>query len=230
MSRLYKFPDDPEFFAKLANSGLLILGEKEKHGFSCSEINKKLFSFRLPLSYPPPKDGQALFDYLDHLRAKDNNNFIILLMEAGRAAVGFYKDEKLVDHKNIRKYMVRKKQGKAQISHLKSKGKSRYGSRLRLRESEAFFDEILEKLFSDEYKTIESIYYHCPVRLKACLSEAANDLKLDMNNFTWKRLGTDIKECSFNELKRISSEHSYCRFHLDQEHEKIPPIPEFRKL
>lgn len=230
MSRLYKFLDNPDFFAKLANSGLLILGDREKHGFSCTENNKKLFSFRLPLSYPAPLDGQAFFEYLNTVQLTDEEGFIILLMEAGRAAVGLYKGDKLIDHKNIRKYMVRKKQGKAQISHLKSKGKSRYGSRLRLRESEAFFDEILEKLFSENYESIPNIYYHCPVRLKACLNEAAEDLKLDLNQFTWKRLATDIKECSFNEFKRVSSEHHYCRFLLENEHSKIPSIPEYKKL
>ena len=230
MSRLYKFPEDPDFFAKLANSGLLILADKEKHGFSCTEGGTKLFSFRLPLCYPPPQESQTFFNYLETLGNKDQQNFIILLMEAGRAAIGCFKNNKLIDHKNIRKYMVRKKQGKAQISHLKTKGKSRYGSRLRLRESEAFFNEIITKIFSENYKSAQSIYYHCPVRLKACLYEASEELKLNLKQFTWKRLGTDIKESSFNELKRFSSEHSYCRFLLENKHEKIPSIPEFRKI
>ena len=230
MSRLYKFPDNPTFFHKLANSGLLITGDREKHGFSCYEQNLKLFSLRLPLSYKAPVDGQFFFDYLETQKNESDGKFIILLMEAGRAAIACFEDDKLVNHKNIRKYMVRKKQGKAQISHLKTKGKSRYGSRLRLRESHAYFEEIIEKLFSEQYKITKNIYFHCPVRLKSCLFEVACEQKLDLKQFNWKRLGTDIKECSFEELKRLRSEHHYCRFLMENPHEKIPELPKFEQL
>ena len=44
--------------------------------------------------------------------------------------------------------MVRQKQGKSQIKHLKTKGKSRAGSRIRLAETARFFEEINERLQS----------------------------------------------------------------------------------
>jgi len=46
--------------------------------------------------------------------------------------------------------MVRQKQGKSQIKYLKTKGKSRAGSRVRLGETEAFFQEISQRLSSYE--------------------------------------------------------------------------------
>ena len=42
--------------------------------------------------------------------------------------------------------MVRKKQGKAQIKHLQTKGKSRLGSRIRLQNTVLFFEKINAKL------------------------------------------------------------------------------------
>src|SRR5690606_24655535 len=42
--------------------------------------------------------------------------------------------------------MVRKKQGTSQIKYLKTKGKSRAGSRVRLGETEEFFQNINERL------------------------------------------------------------------------------------
>ena len=136
-SRLFKFrmEDSLDFFKELSESENLYL-ERDKHGLSLTENSKSRFFLRLPLFYPKPQDRQPLWQYLE------DNNFDIyperwnlLIMEAGRAAIGSVKESKLVSHKNIRKYMVRKKQGKAQLTHLKSKGKSRYGSRLRLQET-----------------------------------------------------------------------------------------------
>ena len=42
--------------------------------------------------------------------------------------------------------MVRKKRGVSQIKHLKTKGKSRAGSRVRLAETEEFFENINGRL------------------------------------------------------------------------------------
>ncbi|WP_332911921.1 hypothetical protein [Algoriphagus boritolerans] len=44
--------------------------------------------------------------------------------------------------------MVRQKQGKSQIKYLKTKGKSRSGSRIRLAETTQFFEEINDRLGS----------------------------------------------------------------------------------
>lgn len=75
-------------------------------------------------------------------------HFSLVLIRAGRAVTGYFHQGMLIDHKVIRAYMVRKKQGKSQIKHLKTKGKSRAGSRIRLAETERFFKEINERLTS----------------------------------------------------------------------------------
>ncbi|MDD7984873.1 hypothetical protein PQO01_07945 [Lentisphaera marina] len=233
MSRLYKFQHHlcANFFAELVKLELLILGDDEKHSFECIENGNKIFSFRLPPFYPSPLKQEALWSYLERIKITNEvPRYTLLLMESGRAAIGVFESGKVIDHKNIRKYMVRKKQGKSQLNHLKTKGKSRYGSRLRLRESEAFFDEISQRLNSETYKDCEHIIYHCPIRLKSCLFDAADELKIDLKHFSWRRLGIDVRDCSFEELKRHSQEMYFCRFTLENENIKLPTIPEYQKL
>nr|WP_245189731.1 hypothetical protein [Lunatimonas salinarum] len=73
-------------------------------------------------------------------------NYVLVMVESGLAATGYFEDSETVHHKVFRAYMVRKKQGKSQLKHLKTKGKSRAGSRVRLAESLQFFSEINEQL------------------------------------------------------------------------------------
>ncbi|WP_297337383.1 hypothetical protein [Algoriphagus sp.] len=70
----------------------------------------------------------------------------VVAIRSGQAVCGYFHGENLINHKVIRAYMVRKKQGKSQIKHLKTKGKSRAGSRIRLEETERFFNQINERL------------------------------------------------------------------------------------
>ena len=231
---LFKFlhSDCLNFFQELSETDLSIIGDSQKHSFIASLEGKKIFSLRLPLFYPSILDKEKLWQYLDRSELHcTETSWTILLMEAGRAAIGVSQDGRIIKHKNIRKYMVRKKNGKAQLTHLKSKGKSRYGSRLRLREAEAFFDEIIERLQSDEHQASSFIFYNCPVRLKSCLDEAGRELGFNDQDFTWRRLGVNVKEASFDELKRHALEAYYCRFTLEDEcyTDKLPPIPEYKK-
>ena len=234
MSRLYKFrhEDCPSFLKNLADFECTSGYNEEKHSFTGTKDSKILWRLRLPLFYPSGKENEPLWHYME------NNSFDelpqlwnILLMESGRAALGVFSNGKVLEHKNIRKYMVRKGQGKSQLTHLKTKGKSRYGSRLRLQESEAFFREIIERLQSENSSKSSFVFYHCPTTLWPFLTEEAKEQKFDLNKQTWRRLGVNVKECSFDELKRMSTEPLYCRFTLEDESliDSLPEIPEYRK-
>ena len=231
MSRLYKFhcDDTPDFLSALAErKDLDIISEDENPLFVCDSVK---FRLRLPLFYPPAEDRDPLWHYLERVEISEEiPPWNIVLMEAGRAAVGAVVDGELVKHKNIRKYMVRKKSGKAQLTHLKTKGKSRYGSRLRLQESEDYFREIIERLQQDPESNAEFVFYHCPVRLKSYLDEASEGID-GFEKFTWRKLGVSVKECSFNELKRHSREPFYTRLTLedDADADHLPDIPEYKK-
>lgn len=73
-------------------------------------------------------------------------HYCITLVRAGQAAVGYFHQGILLDHKVFRAYLVRQKQGMSQFKYLKTKGKSRAGSRIRLEETLVFFKEINERL------------------------------------------------------------------------------------
>lgn len=82
------------------------------------------------------------------LAENPDSHFSLALIRAGQAVTGYFHQGILIDHKVFRAYMVRQKQGKSQIKHLKTKGKSRAGSRIRLAETMQFFEEINERLSS----------------------------------------------------------------------------------
>ena len=77
---------------------------------------------------------------------QDDVHYCLTLVRAGQAAVGYFHQGILLDHKVFRGYLVRQKQGKSQFKYLKTKGKSRAGSRIRLEETLLFFNEINERL------------------------------------------------------------------------------------
>lgn len=96
--------------------------------------------YRLPLTLPAPINNQFANTLPIH--------YVILLIQSGNCAIGYFEDGLNLDHKVFRSYMVRKKQGKSQIKYLKTKGKSRAGSRVRLGETMEFFENINERLQS----------------------------------------------------------------------------------
>ena len=115
-------------------------------------------TFRLPISISSP---EAFYDL-----PYDKASYVLLLIRSGIASVGYFEDGENIDHKVFRAYMVRKKQGMSQIKYLKTKGKSRAGSRVRLAETMEFFEQINERVneYFDEYP-IDRIALSCPITL-----------------------------------------------------------------
>ena len=124
------------------------------------KLNRKQFKFNYPLivnlTESVIKDINLLNNYI-----REKPPSVIMLIQAGHAALGYYQGDKLKQHKVIRKYMVRKKQGKAQLKYLKTKGKSRAGSRIRLANSVLFFEEINQYLNDWLTRESETIIYSC---------------------------------------------------------------------
>ncbi|WP_051295788.1 hypothetical protein [Eisenibacter elegans] len=86
----------------------------------------------------------------EHLPTHPPNTLILLLEAGGTAGLAYLEEGAMVQHKIIRRYTVRKKQGKAQLNHLKTRGKSKAGSRVRLAETILFFEDINQKLLEWE--------------------------------------------------------------------------------
>jgi len=88
--------------------------------------------------------------------------YLMLLVQTGSAALGVFEGEKCIDHKVFSAYMVRKKQGKSQLKHLKTKGKSRAGSRVRLAKTLEFFEHINQRLTRyNEENEFDRIAFSC---------------------------------------------------------------------
>lgn len=90
---------------------------------------------------------------------------VVLLLRAGAAALGLWRDGELMRHKALARYVVRG-HGKAQTTHLKTKGKSRYGARLRLQNAQRLLAEVNERLneWWEEEAGFDALYVACPER------------------------------------------------------------------
>lgn len=133
--------------------------EQNKHKIAVRDnLNEILFDMRLPIT----------LSLTDQLEFQKNTpvHYIILLIQSGSCATGYFENGRNIDHKVFKTYMVRKKQGKSQIKHLKTKGKSRAGSRVRLANTVRFFEDINTRLnqYFDTHK-IDRIAFSCPVTL-----------------------------------------------------------------
>jgi len=109
---------------------------------------------RLPISYN--SQGE------DQLPSRCDINYVLLLIQSGSAALGFFENDINLDHKVFKSYTVRKKQGKSQLKYLNAKGKSRAGSRVRLANTIDFFENVNERLqdYFEEYD-IDKIAMSC---------------------------------------------------------------------
>lgn len=105
---------------------------------------------------------------------------VVVCLQAGATSLGLFESGVVVRTKTIKRYVVRGK-GRAQPTHLNSKGKSRYGSRLRLQNAKAILEETSEKLrdWWDEYGEPEVVFYNAPVRLWADLLRAQPPVPFD---------------------------------------------------
>ena len=91
---------------------------------------------------------------------------VVILMQAGAAALGVFEGGETLATKTLKRYVVRGK-GRAQPTHLATKGKSRYGSRLRLMNAQRLIVEINEKLteFWEDYGEPEQTFVNAPKSL-----------------------------------------------------------------
>jgi hypothetical protein len=118
------------------------------------ETDESTVSLRLPYDLMLDQDHQPLWDYRFHS--------LTVIVRTSMATVGLFYGDECLSHKVFSAYMVRKKQGVSQIKHLKTKGKSRAGSRIRLASGVEFFEGINGRLQDHfEAHNIERIAFSC---------------------------------------------------------------------
>lgn len=118
------------------------------------ESDETEFSLRLPYDLKVGSNGEVDWE--------NEFEYLMLVIQTGMATMGVFRGRELLSHKVFGAYMVRKKQGVSQIKHLKTKGKSRAGSRIRLASGLEFFEEIntrLQRHFKEH--EIERIIFSC---------------------------------------------------------------------
>ena len=122
-----------------------------------------------PVLLAPPRPGESVEDYAGRVDVEPGSHVVLLVRAAG-AAFGYWNGHELLGHKAIRKYVVRGR-GKAQPTHLAKKGKSRYGSRLRLQNWQRMLVEINERLRSwwSDLGVPDRVFTSIPVRVFADL-------------------------------------------------------------
>ena len=122
-----------------------------------------------PLVFPVAPDCIRLADYVDALPDAPGAHLVILL-QAGAASLGRFAGGEEVATKSLKKYVVRGS-GRAQPTHLETKGKSRYGSRLRLQNARRLLQEVNERLcaWDDELGPVELVFHASVPRLWADL-------------------------------------------------------------
>lgn len=175
----------------------------DRHALTPDETGARLIAEGLTLTPPPlrPLLGRAPDAYLASLREPLGLS-CVLLVQAGATAVAVWDDDEMVDHKVIKKYVVRGR-GRAQTSYLKTKGKSRFGSRLRLQNAEAQLVETNERLIRSVDEGTEQIFFSCPVRMWPELFATDPPPPFERDDPRLVKVPFDVKVPSFAELKRI---------------------------
>lgn len=169
--RAMRFPlaDLPEQLAAFAARWPTARADRRGLAFRDPE---RTASLRVPLLAPPVEPGEAIGDYAPRADAP-LGSCVVLLVRAGAMAVGYWQGSVLLDHRAERRYVVRG-HGKAQPLHQKTRGKSRYGARLRLqnwRRLLAVTNERLRRQWQ-QFGPPERIFVGMPVRVRADLFAA----------------------------------------------------------
>lgn len=162
------------------------------------------FEFRMPWYYPRPEEDVDLEDYLEDLDLVPPP-YLLILIQAGHSAIGYFEEGEVMFHKTVKKYMVRAGQGKAQIGYLNTRGKSKAGSRVRLANTVSFFEDINEKLTEWEVmQDVERILIHCPIRLQALLYGSKVPPPFSKDDPRIRKVPIDVHRPDHAELLRVS--------------------------
>ncbi len=194
-----------DLISRSISKGLEVKYLKEKHQILIEDSSDWLAKIYLPWNLE--------FDSKAGFSIKDDFHYALVMIRAGQAVMGYFHDGNLLDHKVFRAYMVRQKQGKSQIKYLKTKGKSRSGSRIRLGETERFFEEINERL--NEYSSnfpIEIWGISCGKTLWPYYFESETAPPFSQNQENLISLPFHIAQASFEALENIRIQLG--KFHL----------------
>ncbi|MEL6671967.1 MAG: hypothetical protein AAFR61_07230 [Bacteroidota bacterium] len=171
--------------------------------WGADEQGQKIWEFRLPLPMPVlPEEVSAWAAYVEALE-EEIPSYVMVLFQAGAAAMGYFEEGEVIRHKAFKKYMKRHGQGKSQISYLNTRGKSKAGSRIRLANTVRFFEEINERLtdWEEDFEP-ERILYSCSAQLWGLLFQSQVPPPFEKKDPRLVKVPKDIKIPTHEELMR----------------------------
>lgn len=207
-----------ERLASLDDSKEAILWDSDpKKGtlYGTNKEGEKILDFRVPITFPtlPKKEDEektiSLSDYSDKIPFIPKP-YLLILIQAGYASLGYFEEGELIYHKAITAYMVRKKQGKSQIKHLNSKGKSRLGSRIRLQNTIHFFEQINLKLKEWHkqaaiFDKVERIGQSGSSDLWHLFYTSKEEAPFQKNDSRLRKIPLTVHSPNFEELQRVNN-------------------------
>jgi hypothetical protein len=192
-----------QYLAQLTDYQVVIDTEKNLIVLEDTTYNKVL-EFRLPLPYPAFQTNETLNQYLAKC-SPEVPDYLMILLQAGQGAIAYFEAGEMENHKVIRRYMVRAKQGKAQLKHLKTKGKSKLGSRVRLAQTIDFFEEINEKLQEWEVADqISRILYSTSIDLWNLMFDSKVEPPFEKRDERLRKIPIHIYSPNYEELLRVN--------------------------
>lgn len=183
-----------------------IISYPKKHKLSFIQTHsKQQIELRLPLPLPPlPQENKDIAFYIENL-SEEIPHYALVLIQAGATALGYFEDGEVIDHKAIKKYMKRRKRGKAQITYLKQKGKSKAGSRIRLTNTISFIEDINERLTEwEEAYEVERLIYSCSPTLWGMLFQSKIPPPFEKKDSRLIKVPTNVHIPTYEELLRIN--------------------------
>ncbi|MEZ6037843.1 MAG: hypothetical protein R3F29_10210 [Planctomycetota bacterium] len=170
----------------------------DAHAFAVDEAR-----LALPLAAPRPLQGEWPMDYVERLPGPVELQ-VVLLLRAGAMAFGCWRGAELLQHKAVRRYVVRGS-GRAQATHLKTHGKSRYGSRLRLQNWKRLLGETNERLADcfALHGVPDRLFFGVPVRVLSELFAAEPPPPFARDAALLQRLPLHVHRPDHEELLRV---------------------------
>ncbi len=195
----FPWTETHERLAALANQCVLRPSADGRSFTICEAEGDAQASFHPPLLQPIL--GRNLESYLQACETPGHH--ALLLLRAGASALGLWQDDELLRHKVIRKYVVRGR-GRAQPLHLKTRGKSRYGSRLRLQQAKQQLIETNEKLieFFAQPEQPRFIFYSVPTRSFPELFQVAPPPPFEATDPRLIKIPVHVHQPTLGELER----------------------------
>lgn len=163
----------------------------EKHAVLLRHQEQEIAQLRLPLSV--------------QLEQSKPINYLLLLIQTGHAALGYFEGGVNVEHKVFKSYLVRKKQGMSQLKYLKTKGKSKAGSRVRLGNAVDFFENINER--TSQYLSendVDRIAISCPKTIWPHLFQSKQPCPFDKKDERLYKVPFHVHTPKLEELMKIN--------------------------